>query len=160
MKHLPWNPFPSEACVEDYVFSWPWQCHCDKRSIQYLKKGAEEERERKKTLWSHWLLIRMTWKIFTCEVTQKSTTQLKSYAKGPKSLLRMSLLSYFRKVYPAVLKLFATGLQCVTSLVYTWYYFHLMFKVNSANISEGLPKPHQDYLLLPEKAIIKEQNEL
>lgn len=35
-----------------------------------------------------------------------------------------------------------------------------MFKVNSANISEGLPKPHQDYFLLPEKAIIKEQKEL
>lgn len=46
MKHLPWNPFPDEACVEDCVSSWPWQCHCDKRSSQYLKTGAEEEREK------------------------------------------------------------------------------------------------------------------
>lgn len=72
----------------------------------------------------------------------------------------MSLLSYFWKLCPEALKLFATGLQCITSLVYTWYYFHLMFKVNSANISEGHPKSHQDYFLFPEKAWIKEQNEL
>lgn len=45
-KHLPWSPFPGEACVEDCVFSWPWQCHCDRRSNQYLEKGAEEKREK------------------------------------------------------------------------------------------------------------------
>lgn len=56
---------------------------------------------------------------FTCEVIQESTTRLvKSYAKEPKSLLRMPLLSYFWKVHPAALKLFATGLQYITSLVY------------------------------------------
>lgn len=84
-------------------------------------------------------------KTFTCEMIQESTTRLvKSNAKEPKSLLRMPLLSYFWEVHPAALKLFATGLQCITSFGCTWYSFHLTFKVNSVNISDRHPKSQEE----------------
>lgn len=84
-------------------------------------------------------------KMFTCEVIQESTIQLvKSYTKEPKSLLRMPLLSYFWKVHPAAWKLFVTSVQCITSLVYTWHFFHLTLKVSSTNISERHPKSQEE----------------
>lgn len=160
MKHLPWNPFPDEACVEDCVFSWPWQCHCDKRSIQYLKKGAEEERKKNVTellatnkhdtenfyLWSDSGIYNKTCE----ELCQRAQIT-------PENVTSQLLL----KSMPRSIKVICYRFKCVTLLVYTWYYFHLMFKVNSANISEGLPKSHQDYFLLHKKARKKkEQNEL
>lgn len=83
-------------------------------------------------------------KTFTCKVIQDSTRLVKSYTKELKSLLRMPLLNYFWKVHPAAATLFATGLESTTSLVYIWYIFHLTFKVNSANISEGHLKSREE----------------